>query len=102
MSWLATTVLLIPWIVPLRATRKRNGEKKKKKKKEKGKKKGKKKKKRKKEKGKKKRRDVGIKNAEISVIKAANEMTPCIHLMDQFIRDWTRIEFLETFRFETI
>ena len=66
------------------------------------KKKGKKKKKRKKEKGKKKRRDVGIKNAEISVIKAANEMTPCIHLMDQFIRDWTRIEFLETFRFGTI
>ena len=51
---------------------------------------------------KKKRRDIGIKNAEISVIKAANEMTPCIHLMDQFIRDWTRIEFLETFRFETI
>ena len=80
-------VLLIPWIVPLRATRKRNGEKKKKEK-------------RKKEK--KKRRDVEIKNAEISVIKAANEMTPCIHLMDQFIRDWTRIEFLETFRFETI
>ena len=82
MSWLATTVLLIPWIVPLRATRKRNGKKSKKKKK--------------------KRRDIGIKNAEISVIKAANEMTPCIHLMDQFIRDWTRIEFLETFRFETI
>lgn len=51
---------------------------------------------------KKKRRDIGIKNAEISVIKAANEMTPCIHLMDQFIRDWIRIEFLETFRFETI
>ena len=62
----------------------------------------KKKKKEKRKKEKKKRRDVGIKNAEISVIKAANEMTPCIHLMDQFIRDWTRIEFLETFRFETI
>lgn len=40
------------------------------------------KKRQKKEKKKKKRRDVGIKNVEISVIKAANEMTPCIYTFD--------------------